>query len=140
NWPEARSAIEYVAIDGRAGDLPAGPARPHVSRVEEQRIADFAFPQVLVRDARNGMGPGPRGRAFLDRRDAAALDEGKLAALGYDRAVVARKKPGFGTVDDDLANCKLAGKGLAAGFEIDRFGEAAQVARQFGVCRHIGNE
>src|SRR5690606_18583094 len=128
NSPEAfRSTIEDVGIDVSQLRAAAGPARLHVGGVEEERVAGFAFPQVLMRDLGNGLGAKPGTRILSSGRNASVPHERELAALLDDGTVVGRVEVRGGAVDDDAGNGELSRQRFTARFEVDGLRQALHV-------------
>src|SRR5579872_5746936 len=117
-----------------------GPIRHHVIGVIVQRgadflIVDFAVCHILRDPHRNA--PGTR---LFDAQRLSFAGEGELAGEGAiavlidDAANIRRIKPAAYAIEHDLRDCRLTVFRLATGFEIDRLGKAALLARRiFGV-------
>src|SRR5688572_4129635 len=126
----ARSAVEDMRVDPRELGLPAGPTGTHISRVEIERVARLAVPQVLVRDPRDRLGAAPLLRTFVRLRDAPVAHERELLALRHHRAIVARVEARRRAVDDHARDRELAGQRLAARLEVDGLREALDGGRK----------
>src|SRR6185503_6789867 len=120
-------AEENVVAD--RGDLLQVPARRHIARMEEQRVADRRILEVLVDNLRDRHRGLPLAVAVRDVRQRAAMEERELAALEQHAAIGRREAPAaVGAVGDHLTDCQLAGERLALGLEINPGGEAFELA------------
>src|SRR3546814_1899519 len=113
------------------GDGRFAPARLDIARVKEERARGGILPAAVAGDLcdRNGLVPQ---RRVAHRGHPAAAHEAELALLKHDAAQALREAARLRAVDHDMRDRELAGKRLAARFEIDRAGEAAQFGIDLG--------
>ena len=117
-------AIEDMRTDpGRALE-PARPGRLDLTGVEIGRTIGQRARRARKRGDRNLLYTG-KGALFAD---AGVLVIGELAALVHHTADGFRKAGVIDTVQDHLGHRALALRAFAAGFEIERLGEALQIA------------